>query len=94
MLSLDITILLHELMKKYFGSATSLVENIMANIEESVAVKGRNEESDTAVRSDPEKDNHTLSILANLLFAYDGLSEKVITYLDRLQAIAKNCNAK
>ena len=76
-------------MANHLGVATSLVENIMASVEESVSPDENNGE---LIGGDPEKDNHILSVLANLLFAYDGISEKVHSFLDRLQIIAKNCN--
>ena len=103
-MSIDLSRLLHECMKKYPTVAHSLMESIMSTIEEGetnlsnfswqyVCLLDVVVREDSAFRADPERDNHLLGIFANLLFAYDGLSEKVIGYLDRLQAIAQNCNS-
>ncbi|KAJ3213498.1 Jouberin [Dinochytrium kinnereticum] len=43
---------------------------------------------------DIEAEIHLIDTSSNLLFAFDGLDEKVTSYIDRLQTIIRSCNAK
>ncbi|KAI8848354.1 armadillo-type protein [Chytridium lagenaria] len=95
LLNLDAISILHECMKRFPQVAVDAIQSLLEEIE--TVVKGITDLAldDTFEEvGDIEAEIHLIDTTSNLLFAFDGLDEKVPSYVDRLQAMILSCNTK
>ncbi|KAJ3415514.1 RNA polymerase II associated protein 1 [Chytridiales sp. JEL 0842] len=75
---------------KYPESAMELIEAMFTDIEN--ATQDPTDNRDESF--DVELEVHQLDVLSNLLFSLEGVSDKIQTYIERLQALVALCNDK
>ncbi|KAI9362464.1 armadillo-type protein [Zopfochytrium polystomum] len=90
LLGLDTTTILADIISKFTEVCEEIMETMFQQVEEAIGTSDSSEPLEGSI--DIESEIHAVDVIANMLFAYDGLGDKTPAFAKRLQQIIEACN--